>query len=145
MRHLKIILLICASTGMLYGYGQTVKTLKLYEKIIHDYYGGFEKKDWNLTAKQLANGFTFTSPAPDDHIPIEKFKEKCWPQAEHIKKFELIKIIGSGKEAFALIHVITDHDKVIRNLEYFIFSGGKIKSIEVFFGGTGQGYPTNEK
>lgn len=132
-------------TGSISSYGQSEKNDKQYEKIIHDYYGGFEKKDWNLTAKRLASGFTFTSPAPDDHISIERFKEKCWPQAEHIKKFEFVKIIGNNKEAFALIHVITNNDKKIRNLEYFIFSDGKIKSIEVFFGGTGQGYPTNQK
>lgn len=138
-------MLTCIAVGLFFGYSQNSKMEKQYEKIIHDYYGGFEKKDWTLTAKQLADGFTFTSPAPDDHISLERFKEKCWPQAEHIKKFEFVKIMGNDKEAFALIHVITDHDKKIRNLEYFTFSNGKIKSIEVFFGGTGQGYPTNEK
>jgi len=29
-----------------------------------------------LVKGQLAEGFTFTSAAPDDHISVEKFKEK---------------------------------------------------------------------
>ena len=47
-------------------------------------------------------------------------------------------------EAFAIMHVITTEGKLIRNTEYFVFDDqGKIKSIEVFFGGTGKGFPTN--
>ncbi|MBA4055360.1 MAG: hypothetical protein C0490_11660, partial [Marivirga sp.] len=80
-----------------------------------------------------------------DHISVQKFKDKCWVQAEHIKDFEFIKIIGNKNEAFAIIQVITRDNRIIRNTEYFNFSNGKIKSIEVFFGGTGQGFPTNAK
>src|SRR6187401_618264 len=116
-----------------------------YERIIKDYFGGWVKKDWSLVAGQLADGFTFTSAAPDDHIPIEKFKEKCWPQATHIKRFEFVKIIGDNDEAFAIMHVVTGDNRIIRNTEYVTFSNGKIKAIEVFFGGSGQGFPTNTK
>lgn len=114
------------------------------EQIIKAYYGGFEKKDWGQVESQLANGFTFTSPAPDDHISTQQFKAKCWTQASHIRKFEYVRMFGSGDETFALIQILTDTGKTIRNLEFFTFENGKIKSIEVFFGGTGQGYPTNE-
>jgi hypothetical protein len=123
-----------------------VKQEPLYEKTIKNYYGGFEKKDWKQTADQLAEDFTFTSPAPDDHITTDKFKTKCWPQSEHIRRFEFIKIMGNRDEAFAIIHVITMDNKIIHNTEYFRFNNnGRIKSIEVFFGGNGQGYPTNVK
>ncbi|HEV8284330.1 MAG TPA: nuclear transport factor 2 family protein [Chitinophagaceae bacterium] len=147
MKLFKFILLTGISTGLFFCYSQSSKNEKMsqFEKIIHNYFGGWEKKNWNLVSSQLAEGFTFTSPNNDDHISIERFKEKCWVQADHIKKFEFVKIIGNDKEAFALMHVITDHDKTIRNIEYFTFSNGKIKAIEVFFGGTGQGFPTNEK
>ena len=94
-------------------------------------------------AGQLAEGFTFTSAAPDDHIPVEKFKEKCWPQAAYIQRFEFVRIMGNSNEAFAIIHVVTNDDRIIRNTEYFIFNNGKIKAIEVFFGGPG--FPTNAK
>jgi hypothetical protein len=128
--------------------GQTLKVEAIpspSENIIKSYFDGWVKKDWNSVAAHLADGFTFTSPAPDDHINTDAFKIKCWPQAAHIKKFDFVKIAGNEYEAFAIIHVITNEDRVIRNTEYFKFDKGKIKSIEVFFGGTGQGYPTNQK
>ena len=116
-----------------------------YETIIKSYFDGWVKKDWNLVKGQLAEGFTFTSAAPDDHISVEKFKEKCWVQATHIQKFEFMKIVGDNNEAFAIIHVVTNDNRIIRNVEYFTFSDGKIKSIEVFFGGAGRGFPTNTR
>jgi hypothetical protein len=115
----------------------------VHEKIIRDYFAGWVKKDWPRVASQLAPGFTFTSAAPDDHIPVDKFKEKCWVQADHIERFEFPRIVSNGNEAFAIVHVITKDNKVIRNVEYFHFENGKIKSIEVFFGGNG--FPTNEQ
>lgn len=116
-----------------------------HEKIIKAYFAGWEKKDWGLVAGQLDEGFTFSSPAPDDHLPIDKFKAKCWNQADHIQRFEFPRIIGDEAAAFAIVHVITTDNRVLRNTEYFTFRGGKIHSIEVFFGGTGLGFPTNQK
>ena len=116
-----------------------------YERIIKNYFDGWVKKDWNLVYPHLAEGFTFTSATPDDHISVEKFKEKCWVQARHIQRFEFMKIIGTNNEAFAIIHVVTNDNRIIRNVEYFTFANGKIKSIEVFFGGSGQGFPTNAR
>lgn len=113
------------------------------EKIIKNYFSGWEKKNWNAVAAHLSDGFTFTSPAPDDHITIERFREKCWPQADYIKTFEFVKIVENGNQAFSLMHVITTDGRAIRNVELFTFEGKKIKSIEVFFGGNGQGFPTN--
>jgi hypothetical protein len=130
------------------GNAQNLAVEKVYpehEKIIRRYFEGWEKKDWTQVAAQLADGFTFTSTAPDDHISVETFKEKCWIQADHIRKFEFVNIAGTTNEAFAIVHVITTDNNVIRNVEYFTFSDGKIKAIEVFFGGSGKGFPTNAK
>lgn len=114
-------------------------------KIIKTYFSGYEKKDWSITSSQLADGFTFTSPAPDDHIPLAVYKERCWPQSKFIKKIDFITIVQDGDHAFALYSGTTTDNKVIRNTEYYTFSNGKIKSIECFFGGSGAGYPTNAK
>jgi ketosteroid isomerase-like protein len=114
------------------------------ESIIKAYFTGWERKDWEAVAGQLAEGFTFTSPAPDDHLPVDKFKAKCWNQTDFIQRFEFPRIAGDGNSAFAIVHVITNDGRVIRNTEYFTFQDGKIKSIEVFFGGNGKGYPSNQ-
>lgn len=114
-------------------------------KIIKTYFSGYEKKDWSITSSQLADGFTFTSAAPDDHIPLAVYKQRCWPQSEFIKKIDFIAIVQDGDHAFALYNGTTTDNKIIRNTEYYTFSNGKIKSIECFFGGSGAGYPTNAK
>ena len=115
------------------------------DKIIKTYFSGFEKKDWSIIAAQLANGFTFTSANHDDHIPLEEYKKRCWPQSQFIKKVEFEKIMKEGNSAFAIYNLTTNDGKIIRNTEYYTFSNGKIKTIECFFGGTGAGYPTNAK
>ena len=115
------------------------------EKLIRNYFQGFKEKNWTLVETQLDQSFTFTSPAPDDHINVGQFKKKCWPQSNHIKDFEFVKIIDLGEEAVVMMHVITNDNKLLRNVEYFKFKDGKIASIEVFFGGSGAGYPTNAK
>jgi hypothetical protein len=130
----------CHATTSAYG-GQGT----MHERTIKDYFGGWQKKDWTAVRAQLAESFTFTSAAPDDHIPIEHFHAKCWNQAEHIQRFEFVRIVAGEEDAFALVHVITNEGRTLRNIEYFRFDNGKIASIEVFFGGTGEGFPTNVK
>lgn len=145
MKTLITTVLVLAIAGISICPGENAQKERSYEKIVKGYFSGWEKKDWSIVESYLAPEFTFTSPAPDDHINIEQFKKKCWSQAPHIRGFEFVKIIGNDKEAFAIMHVITMENRVIRNTEHFNFSNGKIKSIEVFFGGTGQGFPTNNK
>ena len=128
---------------ILMGAGIIAKAQTDKEKVIRNYFSGWEKKDWNIVAGNLAEGFTFTSPAPDDHIDVKKFRDKCWVQAGHIKTFEFPKITEAGNQAFAIVHVVTADNRIIRNIELFTFENGKIKSIEVFFGGQGEGFPTN--
>ena len=112
------------------------------EKVVRAYYSGFEKHDWNAVVGQFADGFTFTSPNNDDHIPVEKFKEKCWGTNKFFKKVNFIKMTKSGNDLFLLVEIITTENKVVRNVDIFNFSSGRIKSIEVFFG-RGSKYPGN--
>ncbi len=129
-------LLTCTTAGI---YAQSTEK----EKVVRAYYSGFEKKDWNAVAARLADSFTFTSPNNDDHIPVEKFKEKCWGTAKFIKKVNYIKMLEKGDDLMLLVQIITVDDKVVRNVDVFSFThAGKIGSIEVFFG-AGSKYPGN--
>ena len=38
------------------------------EKIVRTYFSGYEKQDWNITASQLADGFTKIRCITEDHI-----------------------------------------------------------------------------
>jgi hypothetical protein len=78
------------------------------EKIIKDYYGAHEKNDWHVMELILAEGFTFTSPAGDDHINLKLYKERCWPNSEKTKKFDLERIIDKGDEAFVTYTGLTN-------------------------------------
>ena len=138
LRLITCILLICIANS-------SDAQSKEKEKIVKAYYSGFEKHDWNVVASQLANDFTFTSPNNDDHISIEKFKEKCWDTNKFFKKVNYVKMGESDNDLFLLVEIITTENKVVRNIDVFSFSNtGKIKSIEVFFG-TGAKYPGNIK
>ncbi len=107
------------------------------------YYTAFEKKDWNLMQRTLADGFTFTSPL-DDHISLKVFKERCWPNAYKIKRFDLDKIIVNGDNAFVIYNGWTTDGKLFRNSDYFKLKDGKISTYECFFG-PGINYPNSGK
>jgi len=113
------------------------------EKIIKTYFSGYVKKDWNITANQFAEGFTFSSPAGDDHITLAEYKERCFPNCKFFQKIDFPKIMVDGNTALVIYEITTTNNRIIRNVEYWAFSNGKIKSIECFFGGTGAGYPAN--
>lgn len=134
------LILLCAMLCGIAGFSKA----QTAEKIIRTYYLGYEKKDWNLVASQLADDFTFTSPNHDDHLSVSAYKDRCWPTSKLFKKIEFSKIIEQGNCAFAIYNITTTDNKVVRNTEYYTFSNGKIKSIECFFG-PGIGFPGNTK
>ena len=112
-------------------------------KIIKAWYTAFEKKDWNSMEQILADGFTFSSPL-DDHISVKAFKERCWPNAYNIKRFEVDKFVVNGDEAFVITNGRTNAGKLFRNGEYFKIKDGKISVYECFFG-PGVNYPDSGK
>ncbi len=114
------------------------------EKAVRAYYSGFEKHNWDTVAAQFSDDFTFTSPNNDDHISVEKFKEKCWGTNSFVKKVSFLEMTESGNTVFLLVEIITTDNKVVRNIDMFSFNGNKIKSIEVFFG-AGSKYPGNNE
>jgi hypothetical protein len=117
------------------------------EKIIKAYFSGWVQKDWRLVEENLDPGFTFTSPAGDDHLPTQKFKDKCWVQAAHILRFDFKRFAEAGTGAYVTYQLFTTDSADFNNTEYFDFNGGKIKSIEVFFrrGQRGKCFPTNKQ
>jgi hypothetical protein len=114
------------------------------KKTIKQYYAAYEKMDWGMMEPILADGFTFSSPAGDDHIDIKLYKQRCWPNAEHTKRFDLEKIIIDGDDAFVTYNGWTTGGKLFRNTERFKFKDGKIKENECFFG-LGASFPNNTK
>lgn len=109
--------------------------------IIRKYYGAWVRKDWGVVDALLADGFTFTSAAPDDHISKATFKTRCWDtQSALIESFDLERVLGAGDEAFVRYLCRTKDGKSFRNVEYLRLQDGKVVAIECYFGGAG--YPS---
>ncbi len=105
------------------------------EKTIHQWYAAWEKKDWGPLDMLLADNFTFTSAAGDDHISKSAFKKQCWEtQIDFIDRFDLQRIFGSGNEAFVLYVCRTKNGKNFRNVEFLRLRDGRLESIECYFG-----------
>src|SRR5271154_7268647 len=81
-------------------FAQKSPDIAMNEKVVREYYAAYEKKDWHMLELILSDGFTFTSPAGDNHINLKLYKERCWPNANNTKRFDLEKIIIDGDDAY---------------------------------------------
>lgn len=105
------------------------------EKTIREYFAAWEKKDWRPLDRLIADDFTFTSAAGDDHISKSLFKAQCWEQQNaFIEHFDLQRIFGSGNEAFVMYVCRTENGKSFRNVEYIRLRNDKVEAIECYFG-----------
>jgi ketosteroid isomerase-like protein len=108
---------------------------------IRKYYAGWEKKDWGVVDALLADDFTFTSPAPDDHISKSVYKTRCWDtQSSLIEAFDFVRVFGHGDEAFVEYVCRTKNGTSFRNVEYHRLRNRKVEAIQCYFGGPG--YPS---
>ena len=137
----KILLIGVVALSCQAGFAQTSSSPN--EKAVRAYYTAFMTKDWNLIRENLAAGFTFSSPL-DDHIDVTAFKERCWPNCNNIKKFEITKLVVKGDDAFVISNGWTNAGKLFRNSDYFKLKDGKISEFECFFG-PGVNYPNSGK
>src|ERR1700734_1994653 len=71
------------------------------EEIIRKWYAAWEQKDLGTFNALLADDFTFTSAAGDDHISKSTFKTRCWDtQVDFIGTFDLERMTTGAEDAF---------------------------------------------
>ena len=105
------------------------------EQVIRRWYAAWEQKDWGPVDALLADNFTFSSAAGDDHISKSVFKTRCWEtQIDFIKRFDLERVIGNGNDAFVKYLCHTKNGKSFRNVEYLRVTDEKVEAIECYFG-----------
>jgi ketosteroid isomerase-like protein len=105
------------------------------EEVVKKWYAAWEKRDWGPVDSLLADNFTFTSAAGDDHISKSTFKTRCWEtQIDFIKHFDLERVTTSAEDAFVKYLCHTKDGKSFRNVEYLRIKNGKLQSIECYFG-----------
>jgi hypothetical protein len=101
-----------------------------------------EKKNWAPFDALLADNFTFTSAAPDDHIGKTAFKKRCWDtQIEHIKSFDLELVTAKGDFVCVRWLCHTTSGQAFRDVEIHRLRDLKIEALECYFGGPA-GFPT---
>src|ERR1700691_4845663 len=105
------------------------------DQTIRKWYAAWEKKDWHPVDILLADDFTFTSAAGDDHISKSAFKAQCWEtQIDFIERFDLQRVFGSGNEALVMYVCHTKDGNTFRNVEYIRLRDDKLEAIECYFG-----------
>lgn len=105
------------------------------DETIRNWYSAWEQKDWQPVDNLLADDFTFTSAAGDDHISKSAFKKQCWEtQIDFIQQIDLLRVFGSGDEAFVLYVCRTKNGKSFRNVEYLRLQDAQVGAIECYFG-----------
>jgi ketosteroid isomerase-like protein len=105
------------------------------EELIREWYAAWKNKDLGTFNRLLADDFTFSSAAGDDHISKSTFKTQCWDtQINFIKDFDLERITTGADDAFVKYLCFTVNGKSFRNVEYLRIKNGKLESIECYFG-----------
>ena len=105
------------------------------EEVARKWYAAWEQKDWDPVDSLLADNFTFSSAAGDDHISKSAFKEQCWKtQINFIRRFDLERVAAGADDAFVKYLCHTTNGKSFRNVEYLRIKDGKLQSIECYFG-----------
>lgn len=105
------------------------------EEVVRKWYAAWEKRDWGPVDRLLADDFTFSSAAGDDHINKSTFKTRCWEtQIDFIAHFDLERVATGKEDAFVKYLCHTKDGKSFRNVEYLRIKNGKLQSIECYFG-----------
>ena len=105
------------------------------EEIVRKWYAAWGNKDLGTFNALLADNFTFSSAAGDDHISKSAFKTQCWDtQVDFIGHFDLERIVTGADDAFVKYLCYTKNGKPFRNVEYLRIKNGKLESIECYFG-----------
>jgi ketosteroid isomerase-like protein len=96
-------------------------------------YEAYAKKDRAALEALLAEDFHFTSPL-DNRIDRATYFERCWPNSEHIKRFDFVHLVRDGFRVFVTYegHDLDGHR--FRNTEIVTVFDGRIVNVEVYFG-----------
>lgn len=96
-------------------------------------YRAYETGDRELIESLLAEDLVFYSP-PDPGIDRATYFERCWPNAETLTHFELVRLVEAGDEVTVTYESTKADGRRFRNTEVLTFAGAKIRQVEVYFG-----------
>lgn len=100
-------------------------------------YDAFRDRQRDVAETLIGENFSFTSPY-DDHIDRTAFFERCWPNGDRFSDFRVELVQATAEGAFVTYLVTTQDDMTFRNTEYLTVVGGKVASVDVYFGASYQ-------
>jgi ketosteroid isomerase-like protein len=102
--------------------------------IVRACFAAFAAGDRQVIEDALADDFTFFSPA-DVGIDRARFFERCWPNHENLRAFDLKRVHEVGEDEVVVTYEAERNDgSRFRNTEVYRVDGERIKSQEVYFG-----------
>jgi hypothetical protein len=93
----------------------------------------YETRDRSLLEQHLADELLFFAP-PDPGIDRATYFERCWPNSEHIKAFEYVRLFEHDGEVVSTYEATRADGSKFRNTEIHGFTGDQVSRIEVYFG-----------
>jgi diguanylate cyclase (GGDEF)-like protein/PAS domain S-box-containing protein len=102
-------------------------------QIVRECYDAYVSGDRSVLERHLADDLVFYSPA-DVGIDRARYFERCWPNAESIAAFELVRLIEAGDDVFVTYESTRTDGSRFRNTEVLTFDGDRICTVEVYFG-----------
>jgi ketosteroid isomerase-like protein len=104
-----------------------------HPQLARDLYRAYVTGDRGMVEELLADDFTFYSP-PDPGIDREQYFERCWPNSELIRDFELERLVEAGDEVIVTYAATRTDGSRFRNTEVLTFAGDRLSRAEVYFG-----------
>lgn len=102
-------------------------------ELARDAYRAYAEGDRDLIESLIAEDLVFYSP-PDPGIDRAAYFERCWPNAQTLAGFEIVRLVESGEEVVVTYEAAKADGRRFRNTEVLTFAGKRIRRVEVYFG-----------
>lgn len=102
-------------------------------RLVENYFNAYETQDREVLEQLMSGDFTYNSPK-DNKIDKAEYFSKCWLENESKPVYTIEKILESNHEVMVIYSCKTADGNAFRNVEFFTFEEGQVKSIDVFYG-----------
>lgn len=96
-------------------------------------YRAYVTKDRAAIEPLIADDFHFTSPL-DNRLDRETYFLRCWPNSEVIEAFHIIYMVTDGDRVFVTYEGRNTNGHQYRNTEILTIRDQRIVEVEVYFG-----------
>jgi len=81
----------------------------------------------------VAEDFHFTSPL-DNRLGRKAFFERCWPNSASMGRFDIVRLVTTGRTVMVTYELALKSGKRFRNTEAITVDGDQVHEAEVYFG-----------